>query len=351
VEDARRDLEIARSPASRQAIQSAYGTLLLWENTLQRTRDAIELVQEKLATSQPGKSREGYQDQLESLLLQGVTYQRSYEDALYRYSRMLLPPDPVDIAQAEANLAAALAQLDQAQRLYARLENGTSPADVAVLRARVEDVLREVERLKDGPDPDDVAAARARLAAAQAALNLQQLVAPFDGVVTQVEIQPGDRVNPGSLAFRIDDLSILLLEVRFSEVDINRIQPGQVVTIRLDAVPGKEYTGEVAEVPSVGDVADETVTFAVRIKITGADSRVRPQMTGSAQVVLESLKDVLLVPSRAIRFLDGQRVIYVFKNGKPEPTQVTLGASSAEETQVLAGQLQAGDTIVINPGE
>jgi HlyD family secretion protein len=140
------------------------------------------------------------------------------------------------------------------------------------------------------------------------------------------------------------------LEVRISEIDINRIQPGQAVTIRLDAVPGKEYTGEVAEVPAVGDVANETVTFAVRIKIQAADSQVRPQMTGSAQVVLESLKDVLLVPARAIRFLDGQRVIYVLKNGKPEPAYVTLGASTAEEVQVLEGELQPGDTIVINPG-
>jgi len=350
VENARRDVEIVRSPASGQSIQSAYGILLLWENTLRRTRNEIEQVQNRLGSSRPGGSREGYQDQLESLLLQWVTYQRSYEDALHRYSQMLQPPDPVNVAQAEANLAAALAQLDQAQRAYARLENGTSPADVAVLQAQVEDAIREVERLKDGPDPDRVAAARARLAAAQAALDLRQLAAPFDGVVTYVNVQPADLVTPGSRAFRIDDLSTLLLDVRVSEIDINRLQPGQTVTIRLDAVRGKEYTGVVAEVPPVGDVVDDAVTFAVRIKIQDADSQVRPQMTGSAQVVLESLKDVLLVPSRAIRLLDGQRVIYVLKNGKPEPAKVTLGVTSAEEVEVLEGELQPGDEIVINPG-
>ncbi|HEY6072379.1 MAG TPA: hypothetical protein VIV15_03050, partial [Anaerolineales bacterium] len=59
--------------------------------------------------------------------------------------------------------------------------------------------------------------------------------------------------------------------------------------------------------------------------------------------------DVLLVPNRAVRVVDGQRVVYVLKNGQPETVEITLGASSAEVSEVVAGDLQEGDSIVLNP--
>jgi HlyD family secretion protein len=352
VETAGRNLEIVQSTASQQAIASAYGTVLLWGNALERTRTDIERVQRKLKQSSAtmtGSSHDFYQNLLQNLLLQGVNYQRSYEDARQRYQDLLKPPDPVEIAQAESHLALAQAQLEQVQREYERVKDGQSPADLAVLQAKLDDARREADRLKDGPDPGEVAAAQARLAAAQATLNLGRQTAPFSGVVTRVEVKPGDQVTPGSPAFRIDDLSSLLLEVKASEIDINRIQVGQRVTIKLDAVPDKEYTGEVVEVPGVGDEVNNVVSFAVKVEIKDADSHIRPEMTASAVIVLAELKDVLLVPSQAVRYVDGQRLIYVLRNGQPEQVNVRLGASSAEDVQVLEGDLQPGELVVLNP--
>jgi HlyD family secretion protein len=353
VESAQRNLDILQTPASPQAIDAAQVTLLLWENTLKSTRQETERVKDKLknasATHMTGESRDLYEALLLDLTQKLVKYQRLFEDAQQRYQRLLQPPDPHDLEVAQADLALAQAQLAQAEREQERLKDSPDPADIAVLQAQLDDALRLAERLKDGPDPDSVAAARARLAAAQAALDMARQTAPFDGAVTAVDVQPGDIVSAGTPAFRLDDLSALLVELNVSEVDVNRIQPGQAATLTFDAVPGATYAGVVTEVPAVGDLDDGVVSFRIKVAVSAADSRVRPAMTASAAIVVAELRDALLVPTQSVRFLAGHRVVYVLRDGQPAPVEVALGLSSGGETQVLEGDLQPGEAVLLNP--
>jgi HlyD family secretion protein len=244
----------------------------------------------------------------------------------------------------------AKAQIEQAQREVERVKDGTSATELAVLHAQLEDARRETERLKDGPDPDEIAAAQARLAAVQATLELSRQTVPFPGVITQVDVKPGDPVAPGSPAFRLDDISSMLVELQASEVDVNRIQTGQSVVLKLDSVPGREYHGKVVEIPAVGNDVNGVATFPLKVAIEDADGSIRPAMTAKATIVITELEDVLLVPVSAVRILDGEHVVYILRNSQPEPVQVTLGLSSADETQVLGGNLQAGDAVLLNPG-
>ncbi len=352
-ETAQRNLDILQSPASPQVIDAARATLLLWQNAIQRTRQEIERINGKLknanAANMTGETRDLYEAQLLSLGLNLVKYQRLYEDALQRYQRLLQPPDANDLAQARANLELARSQLAQAQLDQERLKDGTRPGDVAVLQAQLDDARRQAERLKNGPDPDRVAAARARLAAAQAAIDLSRLSAPFDGMITAVGVQPGDQAFLGERAFQIDDLTPLLVELQVTEVDVNRLQIGQPATLVFDSAPGAEYHGLVAEVPPVGVLSNDVATFRVKVEIRDADPRLRPAMTAGATIVVADLKDALLLPSSAVRFLEGQRVVYLLRGGQPVPVRVALGLSSSQESQVLEGELQPGDLVVLNP--
>jgi HlyD family secretion protein len=353
LETARRNLEISLSPDSPQAVEAAYNILLLWDNRLKRTKSEIERVQRQLTKDddayETGESRGFYEIRLKSLLLQLVGDQRAAEDAAQRYQNMLQPPDPTVLAQAQADLALAQAQLLQAQTAWERLRSGFSPAEIAVLQAQVDDARRRWERLKVGPDPAEVEAARSRVTAAEAAVGLQRLAAPFAGVITQVNNLPGDQIEPGSLAFRLDDLSTLLVELPVSEVDVNRLQVGQPASITLDSVPGVVYDGEVVAVSQVGSLAGGVAQFHVKVKVIDADGNVRPAMTALAQIVITELEDVLLAPARAVRFLDGQRVLYVLRVGKLQPVEISLGLASDEEVQVTGGDLQPGDLVVLNP--
>jgi HlyD family secretion protein len=141
----------------------------------------------------------------------------------------------------------------------------------------------------------------------------------------------------------------MLVDARVTEVDINKIHPGQAAILTFDAIPGKEYHGTVVEVPAVGDVIDNIASFNVIVEITDADEKVRPEMTTSVNIVVSELDNVLLIPNRALRLSQGARIVFVMRNGDMIPVPVTLGAGSEAYSQVLESDLQEGDQIVLNP--
>jgi HlyD family secretion protein len=206
--------------------------------------------------------------------------------------------------------------------------------------------LYELER---SPNPDDLAAAQARLQAAQATIDSLSLTAPFSGTITEVDIKPGDLVSPGSIAFRLDKLDRLLVDVQMSEVDINSIQVGQPVTMSFDAILNKQYEGVVSQVPQVGDIIQGVVEFNVLVELKDADQYVKPGMTAAVNIVVDQISNALLVPNSAVRVVDGQRVVYILKDNQLQQVEVTLGASSDTQSQVIDGNLQDGDQIVLNP--
>jgi HlyD family secretion protein len=339
VDEAERNLRWAKSPASQSYIDEAKSQVVL-------TKDQLDKAKEKF-----GPYANKSEDNVTRARLQSemAAAQQRYDAAVRQLNNLQGTTNETDISVLEANVATAKAQLLEAQRDYERKKDGTSPAELALLEAQLEEANREWERIKDGPDPQDVEAARARVAAAQATLNQAQLTAPIDGVVTDVISKPGDQVSPGAPAFRLDDLSHLLIDVQVSEVDINKIRPGQTVNLTFDAILDKEYNGVVNQVDVVGTTNQGVVDFTVTVELTDADQAVKTGMTAAVNIVVNELQDVLLVPNRAVRVLEGERVVYVLKDGRAQPVNITLGASSDTVSEVIDGDLKEGDPIVLNP--
>jgi len=229
-------------------------------------------------------------------------------------------------------------------------EIAKADADLALKEAQYEDAKRTYERLEDGPNKDDLAGAQARVDAAQATLNLAHLTAPFAGTVTEANPLPGDQVSTGAMAFRVDDLSSLLVDVELSEVDINSVTVGQAVTLSFDAILGAEYQGQVIKVAQAGTVVSGVVNFTVTVELTDADELVKPGMTAAVNIVIKEILDAVLVPNRAVRLVDGDRVVFVMgEEGKPEKVEIRLGSSSDTMSVVVGGDLQEGDQIILNP--
>jgi HlyD family secretion protein len=249
-------------------------------------------------------------------------------------------------------------QLEEAEREYEEairalnlleLERDLAHANLELRQAQLAQAEREFDRLADGPDQDEIAALEARIAAAEATIMLASIEAPFDGVITEFNVRPGDNAVANQNAFRIDDLSRLLLDVRVSEVDINRIHVGNTVNLTFDAIQGREYRGVVTQVSNVGTVNQGIVEFLVTVELEEQDEYVKPGMTAAVNVVVERLENVLLVPNRAVRSVDGQRVVYVIRNGSMERVSITLGATSDTNSEVANGDIRSGDEIVLNP--
>ncbi len=220
--------------------------------------------------------------------------------------------------------------------------------DLALAKAKLDDAQREFDRLAGG-NLTEIAAAQARVDAAQATLNLARVSAPFAATITEANPLPGDQVSAGATAFRLDDLTSLLVDVEVSEVDINSVAVGQPAMLSFDAILDKDYHGEVVEVAKAGTNVNGVVNFKVTIELTDADAEVKPGMTAAVNITVEQIDDVILIPNRAVRLLDGQRYIYLMVNGIPQKTEVSLGASSDTMSVLVGGDVSEGASIILNP--
>ncbi len=303
-------------------------------------------------------------------------YAQAVRDAQYQLDNFNIPTNQVGLNTMDA-LDTMEQKLNQARQAfepykYSPVENSTrkdlkkaldeaqSDYNAAVRRLELEYALQvakdnlekarqDYDKWKNGPQAGDVAAAQARIDAANAAIDMARLSTPFSGTLSEVSVKPGDLVAPGNIAFRLDDLTHLLVDVQVSEVDINRVKQGQDVLLTFDAIPSKEYHGVVKEVAFVGSSTQDVVDFTVTVELSDVDDNVKPGMTAAVNIVVNQLKDVLLVPNRAVRVIQGNRVVYILIDGKPEPVKITLGASSDTSSEVSAGDIKIGDLVVLNP--
>ncbi len=281
----------------------------------------------------------------------------AYNKALDRFNRVANydVSDPAR-ASAQAALVAAQQAMQQKQSIVNWYTSAPSSNDLAqsdakllLAKAKLADAQREWDRLKQGPDPEDIKAAKARVAAIEATLTMPYIDAPFAGTITDVRSMVGDQVSPTTVSFRIDDFSQVLVDVQITEVDINRVKVGQAVTLSFDAVSGKTYKGTVKSVSEVGVSTNGTVNFTVTIALKDNDEAVRPGMTAAANIVVAQLSNVLLVENRAVRLSNGQRIVYVLRNGALVKVPITIGVISDTQSQLIGSDLAEGDLLVLNP--
>jgi HlyD family secretion protein len=294
-------------------IDAAYAELYLAQDALKKAQDRFNTLAER-DPSDPARA---------SAQTALVTAQQKVQSKQSIVNWYLDIPSDIDLAQADANLAVAVAQLNDAQR--------------------------EWNRLKNGPDPNDLKSAENRIAAIQSTLALPFIKAPFNGTISDALSMVGDQVGPSTTAFRIDDTSRMLVDVLIPEVDINRIKVGQPVRLNFDAIQGKDFNGKVTNIARFGTTVSGAVNFGVTIELTDQSGEIRPGMTAAVNVVVEQLDDVLLVPNRAVRLKGGQRVVYVMRDGVSTAVNLTIGSISDSDSQILSGDVKEGDLIVLNP--
>lgn len=313
LEDAQSFLYNLSNPGRAVDIDQAFANMVLAANQLERAQDAYA----------PYANKPDDNLVRANFLLRLTEAQKIYDAAMRTYNAYSGSANSTDIAVAQGQLTLAQGQLAVAQSNY----------DLAVKAA----------------DPASTSPAEANLAAVQATIKAGAITAPFSGVVTDILPTAGDMVTVGEVAIQLDDLSRLLVDVEVSEIDINRVQVGQAAVVFFDATPEREYRGIVSNVAISGSVSSGVVNFRVTVELETPDELVRPSMTAAVNIVVTELADVLLVPNRAVRVLEGQRVVYVMRAGQMVPVHIQLGASSETYSELVSGDLNEGDIIVLNP--
>ncbi|GEA18355.1 efflux RND transporter periplasmic adaptor subunit [Moorella sp. E306M] len=265
----------------------------------------------------------------------------------------------IGMEAAQVAVANARVALDAAQKYYNRIK---ALADAgAASQSQLDDARTKLDQAKNGYEAAskqyEVAkkqyetASGSGLAQAQAAVNTIKvnmsnavITSPITGVVTNRNINPGEIAAPTSPLplLTVADISTLKLQGTIGQEAVPLLSTGQKVTVTLDALPGREFTGTVTQ---VGPVAAATgQRFPVEISLANP-GELKAGMTARAVFKLTAPEGVL-VPLAAVHTDGGQDYVFVVKNGKVERRPVVLGLENEEQVMVLKG-LEAGEQVAV----
>jgi multidrug efflux pump subunit AcrA (membrane-fusion protein) len=251
----RRNLEL---PAGKSDIDQARANLAILKDRLE---DAIEDYEPYEKKPEDNPVRAAY-------LSRKAQAEKDYETAVRRLNNLLEGASSMDIDLAEADLQSAKAELDKAQRDYDTYLRGPDPDDQRVAEERL-------------------ANARVQLEATQAALLDLELLAPFAGTVSELNIHPGEWVNPGQPVLILADLKHLQVETTdLNEIDMARVAVGYPASVSFDALPDLVVRGKVTRI-AVKSSAGSGVNYTVIVELDAIPARLRWGMTAFVDIEVE----------------------------------------------------------------
>jgi len=255
------------------------------------------------------------------------------------------------IASLKVNLVNAERELRRQEEL--RTDGFTSVQALDLARTAAESLKAQIFAVQE-----QVKAADAQIALAQQDIDNCTVRAPFAGVVVSKDAQRGEMVSPISAGggftrtgiATIVDMESIEIEVDVNESYIARVDTGQRVEAVLDAYPDWRIPAKVRTVIPTAD--RQKATVKVRISFDKLDPRILPDMgvkvsflAGEQAAGQSAAKAV--IPREAARTLDGQSVVFLFRDGVLERRAVSLGLETGGDVQVTAG-LTPGDKVVVD---
>ena len=279
----------------------------------------------------------------------------------------------LDASNVEASLRLAEAQLDAAKSLMEETKPNLDFAQREMKR------FTELAKTKVVSDSDlrraemEARSLEARLTRQTSEITIREreveqwnqqrddtiIRAPFGGVVTSKNAQPGEMISPMSVGgftrtgiCTIVDMSSLEIEVDVNESFINRIQPKQPVEATLDAYSTLRFPAKVIAIIPTAD--RQKATVKVRVAFDQLDERILPDMGvkvsfRSAEIEQPSAKSSsVVVPKAAVQSADNRDIVWVIRDGKTERRAVTIAQTVGDESTIAAG-LSGGEKVIINP--
>ena len=241
------------------------------------------------------------------------------------------------------------------------------------------------------------ATAQAKIDEAQAKLKLDEtnlakaiIHSPIDGIVLTRGIEPGQTVAAllqAPVLFTLaEDLRQMILYVNVDEADVGQVEVKQLATFTISAYPDRQFQAHITQVRYAAHTENNVVTYEALLAVDNTDLSLRPGMTATADIVVRTIANALLVPNIALRFSPplqpekGQRggqgfiasllphpprppraqvpkegvtkhtsqVWSLDDNEVPKPIAVKPGASDGHMTQILEGDLNVGQVLLVD---
>ncbi|HEX6732474.1 MAG TPA: efflux RND transporter periplasmic adaptor subunit, partial [Pyrinomonadaceae bacterium] len=388
LENARASLNQARAgvSASQAGTADAQAKVLVAKSTTQTQKAGVSSAQANVAVlkAQRDDAMSSLKQQ-ESLATAGVISKRDYEIAQTAY------------ATAEARYNQAAAQLDQAvlgEKISAGAGQAQAEAQLQQSQAQIEQSKAQVQQAQA-----QVHQAQAALSLAEANLSHTTITSPIDGVVVSRDINVGQTVAASLSAptlFTIaNDLTKMQVIANIDQADIGLVEQAKNVSFGVDAFPGKDFKGTIQQMRLNPQNVQNVVTYNVVIDVDNPEQKLKPGMTANLTITIDERNNVLKVPNASLRFrpstatgrnrsssdgnagqrqnraqrtadgngernenrltpstapvMSGQtRLVWVLgQDGTPQPRRITVGLSDGSATEVVSGNLQEGDVVII----
>lgn len=174
------------------------------------------------------------------------------------------------------------------------------------------------------------------------------MTAPTSGTITNITYSSGMTFNGSSASQRIAVIKAEgtpLATFNISEIDVSKLNPGQKATIQLNSLPDKTFTGKVLNVDRIGSVSSNVTSYPITIQLDTDGPEILPNMSATANIIIEVKDNLLLVPSSAIQIQGTQNVIRVIKGKQISLVNVETGLTSDTQTEIISG-LSEGDEVI-----
>ncbi len=375
---------------SKAALASAQSALDQAKVKIELARSQLEQLRSQQAAAESlVRDREAgvekAEAELENARVQFMRFKRLYKRDLIARS---------DLEQNDTAFKVALSKYKAA---VAALESARSQYREAVAKAKAgESSLKEAEVQYKSAQADckaalaQIASVQARVKQAradleQARVDVERTIirSPISGVVISKKIEPGQTVAAAFQApelFKIaKDLHHMQVKAEVSEADVGNIEEGQDVTFRVDAYPDKTFKGKVIQVRMApeetgsNNAAGNVVVYGVVVSAPNPQLLLKPGMTATVEIKTRTVKDVLLVPNKALRFIppapyvaqesdnlkkqtgSGEQLkespgrpgtVWVKGKEGPERRDLWTGITDGEFTQIVSGPLKEGELVI-----
>lgn len=295
-----------------------------------------------------------------AVAVSGVTLQ---ERPLRRTIEVIGRVEPnavIRIAVEQPGLVSEIA-VDKGQRVRTGdllLRQDLRVAETALEESRLQlveaerDLARQTELLKSGAiSVRDFQGVETRAQMARVSRNRMEILlskreirSPSDGLIEERFLEPGDFGREGDPAFRMIDLSVVKIAFDVPEREVARVATGRVYRVRADALPGREFEGEMTFLSA--HAAYENSSFAAELRLPNREEQLRPGMLARVTLDLGVLENAVAVPVHAIVPQRGEHVVFVARDGRAERRIVRIAEFGVDEAVVTSG-VSPGEVLIV----
>lgn len=309
----------------------------------------------KTAQSDMTRSKRRLKD-LEDLFKEGFITEDEVEEGLINLETFEVAVETAKLEQKimkEFAIPLKVLELDnQMSKVSTNLKKTTTESQ-SLLSAKTRKHQIAVQNLEESKE---------KLAERKEQLLAHKVYSPSAGVIkygdsshryNRYKVDIGQPYNPGLVLLTIPDLSEVKAKVDVPEADIHQVKVGQTVTLKVDAVPGQLFEGEVLKVAEVANQgsfwrSSGVKEFEVEIKIH-EDEGLKPGYSCEAEIVTDALDDALQLPVQAVFNEEGNFFVFIKQGSKTEKVPVEIGRSSITHVEILTGVVEGDQVYLTRP--